>query len=123
MIKKIDHAVITTAKLDQCIAFYIALGFNVKDGGGRYELFAGDFKINVHIKGRELSPHAQNVQTGSADLCFEITGNINDFKVQLQSKGIEIELGVVPRTGVLGAMQSIYMRDPDGNLIEFCAYE
>lgn len=120
--KKIDHLVITTSNIDACMEFYALLGFIPHNSDGRHELFAGDFKINVHIKGRELLPHATYVQTGSADLCFEIEENINDFKAQLLEKGLEIELGVVDRSGVRGKMRSIYLRDPDGSLIEFCSY-
>lgn len=122
MIKKTDHLVITTAKPSECIDFYEKLGFNVREGNGRYELFAGDFKINVHIKGNELSPHAENVMPGSADLCFEVTDNIDDFKAELETKNIQVELGVVDRNGVNGPMKSVYLRDPDGNLVEFCNY-
>lgn len=122
MIKKIDHVVITAKNIFTTIDFYKELGFQIKSSGGRYELYAGDFKINVHILGKELSPHAQNIQTGSADLCFEITGSIELYKKELENKGIPIELGVVPRKGVNGDMNSIYLRDPDENLIEFCSY-
>lgn len=121
--KKIDHIVITTSDIDACMQFYTLLGFTPLSADGRHELFAGDFKINVHIKGRELLPHAKYVQTGSADLCFEITENIDDFKSSLLEKGLEVELGVVDRNGVRGKMRSIYLRDPDGTLIEFCSYE
>lgn len=123
MIKKIDHIVITTAIPQACIAFYEKLGFRVKDAEGRYELYAGDFKINVHILGKELLPHAGFVQTGSADICFELDGNIEDFKTLLDSKNIPIALGIVIRTGVRGKMKSIYLRDPDHNLIEFSQYD
>lgn len=122
-IKKIDHIVITTANLEACIGFYEALGFSVRDALGRYELFAGDFKINVHVCGAELSPHAGHVQPGSADLCFELEGGIDAFKADLERAGIPIELGVVERHGVRGNMRSVYLRDPDKNLIEFCSYE
>lgn len=122
MIKKIDHMVITTECLGECLEFYRLLGFSVRDAGGRFELFSGDFKINVHIRHRELSPHAAHVQAGSADLCFEISGDVDVWKRELLSKGLAIELGVVERTGVNGPMRSIYLRDPDGNLIEFCSY-
>lgn len=122
MIKKIDHVVITTADIQKCIDFYEKIGFTSKIAGERYELFSGDFKINVHIKGKEFLPHAQNVQVGSVDLCFEVVGDINEIKDQLGRNGINIELGVVGRVGVNGDMKSIYMRDPDGNLIEFCSY-
>ncbi len=122
MIKKLDHLVITTGDINACLDFYTALGFNTKSADGRYELFAGDFKINVHVLGRELTPHAGNVQTGSADFCMEIEGDISAFKSQIEANGVETELGVVARTGVRGKMNSIYLRDPDGNLVEFCSY-
>lgn len=123
MIRKIDHLVITTAKLLDCIAFYEALGFRAQDAGGRWELFSGDFKINVHRKGQELEPKAENVQIGSADLCFEIDGSLADCRETLIKRGLEIELGIVARHGVRGEMKSLYLRDPDGNLIELCCYQ
>lgn len=123
MIKKIDHIVITTENIDDCVTFYKKLGFTAQSSGARCELFAGDFKINVHIKGEELSPHAQNVATGSADLCFEISEDILTFTKELTQKKLVIELGIVERTGVRGMMSSIYLRDPDGNLVEFSHYE
>lgn len=123
MIKKIDHIVITTEVPENCLDFYEKLGFEARYTSGRYELFGGDFKINVHIKGHELSPHAEHVQTGSADLCFEIEGSLEKFKQELETKGLIIELGIVERTGRNGKMQSIYLRDPDGNLVELCSYE
>lgn len=122
MIKKIDHIVITTNDIEKCLDFYQCIGFIPQRTNGRYELYAGDFKINVHLKDNILIPHAQYIQTGSADFCFEITDSIDNFKAELLTKGIEIELGVVERTGVNGSMCSIYLRDPDGNLVEFCNY-
>lgn len=123
MIKKIDHLVITTAQPTACIAFYEKLGFTPRDAGGRYELYAGDFKVNVHIQGSELLPHAEKVQPGSADLCFEINDSIEALKEKLEEDGLEIELGIVGRTGVKGPMNSIYLRDPDGNLVELSSYK
>lgn len=123
MIKKIDHFVITAKNINDTIAFYENLGFTAKNDNGRYELFAGNFKINVHLLGNELSPHAKCVKTGSADFCFEVSENIDNFKQKLESNGLFVELGVVPRTGALGKMNSVYLRDPDGNLVEFCSYE
>lgn len=122
MIRKLDHLVITTARLDACIAFYRALGFKAMDAGGRWELFARDFKINVHIKGHELDPRAAHVQTGSADLCFELDCPMAEGLTQLEHAGIPVELGPVARQGVRGSMASVYLRDPDKNLIELCAY-
>ncbi len=122
MIKKLDHLVITTADWGACAAFYAALGFRPREAGGRGELFAGDFKINVHFKGHELEPRARHVRTGSADLCFEMTECPEECKRALEERGIPVELGVVTRHGVRGEMQSLYLRDPDGNLIELCRY-
>lgn len=123
MIKKIDHIVITTAKIQECISFYEKLGFVHKETVGRHELYAGDFKINVHIKGKELEPKAKNVQTGSVDICFQVEGDIYELKEKLQVKNLTIQEGVVNRNGVKGPMLSIYLRDPDENLVELCQYE
>lgn len=122
MIERIDHVVLTARDVSATLAFYKGLGFDVRQGDGRYELFAGDFKLNVHCYGSELSPHAQTVQPGSGDLCFAISGSLEDFRRQLEQQGVAIELGPVSRTGAHGAMRSLYLRDPDGNLLEFCSY-
>lgn len=123
MIRKVDHLVITTAHASACIAFYEALGFEAHNAGSRWELYAGDFKINVHLLGHELEPKAGVVQPGSADLCFELGVSLNECLDRLDAAGIEVELGVVERHGVRGAMRSLYMRDPDRNLVELCSYE
>lgn len=123
MISKIDHIVITTANLDTCLAFYSALGFKTLIASGRWELYSGDFKINVHLKDHELEPKAGHVQIGSGDFCLEIDCTIQKYWDMLNQNGIKIELGIVKRHGVRGEMQSIYVRDPDENLIELCSYE
>ena len=122
MIKKLDHLVLTTAQLVDCLAFYKTLGFQCREGNGRYELFAGDFKINIHLKGKELTPHATYVQVGSGDLCFEVEGDLDAIKADLLKKGLTIHLGIVERMGVSGPMESLYLIDPDGNLVELCSY-
>lgn len=122
MIRKIDHVVITTEHLTTCLEFYRALGFEARESAGRWELFAGNFKINVHLKGRELEPKAMNVQPGSADLCFELSGTVEACLEKLERMGIPVELGIVTRQGAHGEMCSLYLRDPDGNLIELCSY-
>lgn len=123
MIRKLDHLVITTARVEACVAFYRALGFEARDAGGRWELYAGDFKINVHLLGRELEPKARYVRTGSADLCFELDCPMEVCLARLERAGIPIELGPVSRHGVRGEMTSVYLRDPDENLVELCRYE
>ena len=74
-IKRIDHFVITTEHLDECLRFYQKLGFNIREAQGRYELLSDDFKINVHIKGKELHPHARVISPGSVDICLEVNGD------------------------------------------------
>lgn len=122
-IKKIDHLVLTTSDSNRFLDFYEKLGFIIKKDIHRPEMFAGDFKINVHYLGNELQPHALNVQVGSGDLCFEIKGSLIEFKECLEKLGIIIEEGIVCRHGVAGEMNSIYLRDPEGNLLEFSSYD
>jgi catechol 2,3-dioxygenase-like lactoylglutathione lyase family enzyme len=122
MIRKLDHLVITTADMGACLAFYEKLGFRSAPAQGRWELFAGDFKINVHLLGRELEPHAGQVCAGSADLCFQLDGGLEAFAEKLEQAGVPTLSGIVPRHGARGAMRSVYVRDPDGNLLEFCSY-
>ncbi len=122
MIRKIDHVVITTNQMEAIIVFYEALGFTAQAKQGRYELFAGDFKINVHSWGKELSPHAAQVAKGCNDFCFEVDEEMETVLAHLAQKGLQTESGIVTRHGVRGSMQSIYLRDPDGNLIELSYY-
>lgn len=122
-IKKIDHLVLTTSNSNRFLDFYEKLGFIIKKDIHRAEMFAGDFKINVHYLGNELQPHALYVQVGSGDLCFEIKGSLIEFKEYLEKLGIIIEEGIVCRHGVAGEMNSIYLRDPEGNLLEFSSYD
>ncbi|MEG0323876.1 MAG: hypothetical protein RR547_08525 [Raoultibacter sp.] len=123
MIRHVDHIVITSTNRERTAVFYAMLGFEVREAPGRWELFAGDFKINVHLFGHELEPKARMVQPGSVDVCFEIDGSIEVCRDALLAAGIAIELGIVERHGVRGVMRSLYVRDPDGNLIELCSYE
>ena len=122
MLKKIDHLVITTADPSKCLPFYEALGFEIREDGACYALFAGDFKINVHVLGHEIAPHAAAIQPGSADLCFEVEVALDELLSKLARRGIHSETGPVRRHGVRGEMRSFYLRDPDGNLIELCDY-
>ena len=122
MIISVDHFVITTSDPDACKDFYHRLGFELRDNGDWFELFSGNFKLNVPIKGSEKTPQAANAQEGSLDICFEISTHIEKFQALVVSKGMRIEYGPVQRIGAKGPMESIYLRDPDGNLLEFCHY-
>ncbi|NBR53084.1 MAG: VOC family protein [Rhodobacteraceae bacterium] len=120
----LDHLVLTVADIDATVAFYEkALGmtaerFEVADGTTRTALKFGRQKINLHPAGAEFAPHAERPTRGSADLCFLSAEPLADWQTHLESLGIAIEEGAVQRTGATGPILSLYLRDPDGNLVE-----
>ena len=85
-----DHIVLTTSQQQAFISFYEKLGFQIIDAKSHFELHAGDFKINLHIKDQELTPHASQIQTGSADFCIEVDGDLDEYKQYMESIGITI---------------------------------
>ncbi len=89
---------------------------------GGLHLRFGKQKINLHVKGKEFEPKAQHPTCGSADLCFIAEFDILQVKNNLELKGVPIIEGPVQRTGALGKLISIYLRDPDDNLIEISNY-
>ena len=89
---------------------------------GRTALTFGRQKINLHQAGRELDPKARHPTPGSGDLCLITEAPIEALVAHLQACGVEIEAGPVARTGAVGPIQSVYFRDPDGNLIEVARY-
>lgn len=123
-IKNFDHIVITTLNLEECLNFYVnILGMELDDANNRYAVKFGNQKINIHRGKAEFLPAAGNVTVGSADICLIAEGNINSIYEELVSKNVEIELGIVPRTGAVGKIDSIYLRDPDKNLVEISVYQ
>lgn len=122
-IRRIDHLVITTADPEKCIRFYTEiLDMELVEKDGRIALRFGDQKINIHRKKAEFLPAARNVVYGSQDLCLIAEGDIREIRREIENKGYPVELGIVQRTGALGSMDSIYLRDPDGNLVEVSVY-
>jgi catechol 2,3-dioxygenase-like lactoylglutathione lyase family enzyme len=123
-ISGLDHLVLTVTDLDRTLGFYQhVLGMRpVTFGGGRRALSFGPSKINIHQAGREIAPHAARPGPGSADLCLVTTTPLDQVLAHLAAQEVTVEEGPVPRTGARGPMTSVYIRDPDGNLIEIASY-
>ncbi|MDQ0636480.1 catechol 2,3-dioxygenase-like lactoylglutathione lyase family enzyme [Pedobacter sp. W3I1] len=123
-IKSLDHLVLTVANLESTCRFYsLALGMEVIEfGENRKALKFGNQKINLHQYGCEFEPKAFKPLPGTADLCFITDFPLREVMEELKEKCIEIEEGPVERTGANGKIISIYLRDPDMNLIEVSNY-
>jgi catechol 2,3-dioxygenase-like lactoylglutathione lyase family enzyme len=123
-IDRIDHLVLTVEDLDRTIAFYVdVLGMTEATfGSGRKSLLFGSSKINLHQRGREFEPKAATPTPGSADVCLIVDDSLEWVVSELAAIGIAVEEGPVPRTGARGPITSVYIRDPDGNLIELSNY-
>ena len=124
MIDHLDHLVLTTAHLDRCIDFYTrVLGMTVETfGADRKALRFGRQKINLHEVGKEFEPKAQRPTPGALDLCFIADRPLDDVIAQLAAGGASIIEGPVQRTGAIGPIRSVYLRDPDQNLIEISEF-
>lgn len=122
-INRLDHLVLTVKDIDKTVKFYEKLGMTKEIfKETRVALKFGKQKINLHKLGNEFEPKAFNVKEGSADLCFIIDDNLEDVIEYLKNENIKIEEGIVERTGAIGTIKSIYLRDPDMNLIELSNY-
>jgi catechol 2,3-dioxygenase-like lactoylglutathione lyase family enzyme len=125
MIKSLDHVVLTTRALDQCIAFYThVLGMQLERyGEGRIALTFGEQKFNVHPPGYDAGIKARHPTPGSLDLCFLADCPLETVIAQLKQHNIPIEEGPVARTGARFPIRSVYVRDPDDNLVEISVPE
>ncbi|EXJ89195.1 biphenyl-2,3-diol 1,2-dioxygenase [Capronia epimyces CBS 606.96] len=127
-VKSLDHLVLTVRDIGSTVKFYQdILGMehssfaDPKDPSiTRHALHFGRQKINLHLSGKEFEPKAQHVQPGSGDFCFLVEDSVDQVLERLLEKGITVLEGgqVVARTGAQGQLRSVYIRDPDGNLIE-----
>ena len=129
MIERIDHLVLTTAHPDACIDFYVrVLGMNLERFTGgtppveRMAFRFGRQKINLHVKGAEFTPRAHLPVPGSIDLCLIADRPLEQVIAHLTAVQWPIIEGPVQRTGATGPIRSVYLRDPDLNLIEISEY-
>tara|TARA_B100000963_G_scaffold337785_1_gene334078 strand:+ start:226 stop:621 length:396 start_codon:yes stop_codon:yes gene_type:complete len=125
MIKSIDHIVLTTKDTDKTIQFYCGvLGMTLDrftpagSSSERLALCFGVQKINLHQASSPYVPHAQNPVSGAVDICFLSDIPIEEWIEILTQYSITVEEGPTAKTGATGPLCSIYVRDPDGNLIE-----
>jgi catechol 2,3-dioxygenase-like lactoylglutathione lyase family enzyme len=120
MIDHLDHLVLTTADRAACVDFYTrVLGMRLETfAGGRLAFRFGHQKINLHERGREFEPKAHLPVPGALDLCFIADRPLDQVIAHLQACGWPIVEGPVERTGATHRLRSVYVRDPDLNLIE-----
>jgi catechol 2,3-dioxygenase-like lactoylglutathione lyase family enzyme len=123
-VEGIDHLVLTVDDIDRTVAFYVGvLGMTETTfRSDRRALTFGTSKINLHQRGREYEPKALHPTPGSADLCLIVTEPLRVVQAELTAAGVVIEEGPVERTGAQGPLLSLYVRDPDANLVELSTY-
>ena len=123
-IKNLDHLVLTVRDIEATCLFYEkVLGMEVVTfGNNRKALKFGLQKINLHSFGNELEPKAEKPTTGSADLCLISGTPMEIITKQLEENDVPVIEGPVMRTGAVGPILSLYIRDPDQNLIEISNY-
>ncbi len=122
MISNIDHIVLTVRDIDRAVAFYCdVLGMTAQTfGAGRRALQFGNQKINLQLLGQETRNFAG---IGSGDLCLIVEWPLAQVQAHLQDKGVSIVEGPVAKTGANGPITSLYINDPDGNLVELSRYD
>ncbi len=123
-IDRFDHMVLTVTDIEATCRFYVdAFGMTVETfGGGRKALRFGRQKINLHQVGKELEPKALRPTSGSGDFCLITMIPLEEAVRHFTSHRISIQEGIVDRTGATGPIRSVYVRDPDGNLVEISNY-
>lgn len=127
MIDHVDHIVLTTRDKDACIRFYTeVLGMKLESfrtpTEERLALKFGAQKINLHEWGKEFTPRAHAAVPGSLDLCFIAALPLDAVIENLKRHGVPILEGPVAKTGAQGPIRSVYVRDPDLNLVEISVY-
>ncbi len=124
MIDHIDHFVLTSTNEQATVWFYSeVLGMQVEEfGNGRKAFKFGSQKINLHLRGHEIEPKAHLPVPGSLDICLITITPLDEVIQHLERKAVAIVEGPVQRTGANGPIRSVYLRDPDLNLVEISEY-
>ena len=121
--ESLDHLVLTVTNIDITVDFYTeVLGMELVTASGRKSLAFGEQMIKLHQRGHEFTPKAAHPTCGSGDLCFITSTPLEEVIRHLGEQKIRIEDGPVERIGAMGKMRSIYLRDPDHNLVEIANY-
>ena len=122
-IETLDHLVLTVANMDATTDFYTeVLGMDLVSYGGRKALAFGEQRINLHQRGHEFNPKAAHPTPGAGHLCFITSTPLEQVIDYLKELRVHIEDGPVERTGALSQLRSVYIRDPDHNLLEISNY-
>jgi len=128
LVERIDHIVLTVDDIEATLAFYESAlelkreTFLGPDGQTRHALMLGKQKINLQDRSTDTPTKARVPTFGSGDFCLIAAVPLDDVISHLRAERIAIEAGPVPRRGALGALRSVYFRDPDGNLVEVAEY-
>lgn len=123
-VRALDHLVLTVRNIPETVRFYTqvlgmrGMQFTGEDGSRRWALNFGQSQINLQQAGREFAPKAARPTLGSADICLLTDAGIEDWMTHLAIHQVDIEAGPVERQGAIGLMSSLYVRDPDANLVE-----
>jgi catechol 2,3-dioxygenase-like lactoylglutathione lyase family enzyme len=121
---RVDHLVLTVASVERTVAFYAGvLGMEARQfSDGRWALHFGEQKFNLHLSGHEFEPKAAQPVPGSVDLCLVAATPLAEVQAELAAHGVPLVEGPVERAGAIGPIRSVYVRDPDDNLIEIAEY-
>ena len=122
-ISKLDHLVLVTSDLSRCVSFYRdVLHVEVEDKDGRFAIRFGRARVNIRTCPGAFRPRAEWPMPGSLDICFVTEEPLERLLDELKEEKAPLVTDIVERHGALGKMRSLYLRDPDGNLVEIAEY-